>query len=345
MEHDTFLNGYALLIGIGADLPVTAKDATAVKEILINPNHAAYSPDRVHLLVDIASTRSNILDTFDTLIKQVNQNLDSTVIIYYSGHGGISSRTGEYFLVPYDYNPENFVATSISGSEFTRKIEAIKSRKLVVFLDCCHAGGILQLKEGESLIKSPMPPEILHILEGSSGRVIIVSSREEEYSYTGTPFSIFTTCLIEALQGKASTIKDGYARILDILIYLFDQVPKRAAGSQHPFVKKILDLGDNFPLCYYAAGNKYLQSELQNLQPNVLSQDLTDGKRRRLRQKHSILLAEWDTRAEKIKKMREDLAIEATSLIKFQLEKQIIEEESKLSRLSADLDEIENILN
>jgi Caspase domain len=343
--NERFLNGYALLIGVGSDLPVTAKDALAVRDILVDPHRASYSPNRVHLLVDATATKFNVLERLDLLIEQVNQNPDATVIIYYSGHGGLNSRTGEYFLIPHDYDPADFIDTSISGAEFTRKIEAIQSQKLVVFLDCCHAGGIPQMKEGEALVKSPVPPDLLHILEGSSGRVIVASSREEEYSYTGTPLSIFTTCLIEALQGKASTSRDGYARILDILIYLFDQVPKRAAGSQHPLVKKILDLGDNFPLCYYAGGSKYLSGELQNFEPVLSLKDLTASQRRRLEQRRDALLGEWDIRSEKLRKLRADLAIEAASLIRFQLEQQMMEEESKLAKLSEDLDSLENSLN
>ncbi|MEH2457552.1 hypothetical protein [Nostoc sp.] len=41
MTNQTFTNGYALLIGVGADLPVTVKDATAIRDILIDG-------DRIH---------------------------------------------------------------------------------------------------------------------------------------------------------------------------------------------------------------------------------------------------------------------------------------------------------
>ncbi|MGG6265484.1 caspase family protein [Leptolyngbya sp. AN03gr2] len=344
-ENEEFMNGYALLIGVGSDLPVTVKDATAVRDILVDSRRAAYSPDKVHLLVDAIATRAKILESLDLLAVQVNQNPDSTVIIYYSGHGGVSSRTGEYFLIPYDYNSGDWAATSVSGTEFTKKIEALQVRKLVVILDCCHAGGIPQMKGDETFVKAPIPPDLLHILEGSSGRVVVASSHDKEYSYTGTPFSVFTTCLIEALQGRASVVRDGYARILDVLVYLFDQVPKRTSDLQHPFVKKILDLGDNFPLCYYAGGSKYLPGELQSFESNILLKEPTPSQLERLKQKRDALLAEWSKRTEKLKRLHADLAIEAATTIKFQLEQQLIEEELKLARLGENLDNIEKILN
>lgn len=345
MTNQTFANGYALLIGVGADLPVTVKDATAVRDVLLDPSRAAYPPEQVKLLTESSATRQEILNAFDQIIAQVNQNPDATVIIYYSGHGGRIKRTNEYFLVPYGYDPSHRRDTAISGLEFTQKIEAIQARKLIVLLDCCHAGGVPAPKEaGETFVKSPVPPELLNVLGTGSGRVVIASSREDEYSYTGQPYSAFTDCLLEALQGKAAVNKDGYARILDVMIYLFDQVPNRASGSQHPFVNKVLDLGDNFPLCYYAGGSKFLPGEA--LTPEVIptTTGLTAGQKRRLEHKRDTLQAEWDIRSEKLKRMQADLAIEAGTAVKFQLEKQLLYEEARLARLGDELDEIEEVL-
>lgn len=42
--HQTFANGYALLIGVGADIPVTVKDATALRDVLVDSTRAGYAP-------------------------------------------------------------------------------------------------------------------------------------------------------------------------------------------------------------------------------------------------------------------------------------------------------------
>ena len=342
MTNQTFTNGYALLIGVGADLPVTVKDATALRDILIDSDRATYPLEQVTLLTETFATRQNILTAFDQIIAQVNQNPDATVIIYYSGHGGRIQRSNEYFLVPFGYDPSQRADTAISGVEFTQKIEAITARKLVVLLDCCHASGVPALKEpGETFVKSPLPPELLNVLGTGSGRVVVASSREDEYSYTGEPYSAFTDCLLSALQGKAAVNKDGYARILDILVYLFDQVPKRASGPQHPFVNKVLDLGDNFPLCYYAGGSKFLPGEAVTIETSPISTSLTPGQRRRSQQKRDALQVELDIRSEKFKQMKKAVAIEAGTAVKFQLEQQLLDEEAKLAYLSDELDKIE----
>ena len=346
MTNQTFSNGYALLIGVGADLPVTIKDATAVSDVLIDPSRAAYPLKQVQLLTETAATRQNILDAFDQLIAQVNQTPDATAIVYYSGHGGRIKSTGEYFLVPYGYDPDRRAETTISGTEFTQKIEAIKAQKLIVLLDCCHAGGVPALKGlDETFVKSPVPADLLNRLTSGGGRVVVASSREDEYSYTGTPYSVFTACLLEALQGKGSVSKDGYARILDVLIYLFGQVPQRASGSQHPFVNKMLNLGDNFPLCYYAGGSKFLPDETPMPETAIAPTSLTSGQRRRLEQRRDALNAEYKLRSEKLKRFRSSLAIESGTAVQFQLEQQLLNEEAKLASLNVELEEIEQAIS
>src|SRR5581483_3687996 len=207
MTQMSFIHGYALLIGVGADLPITVQDATALRDVLVNPHRAAYPPNQLELLTGTSADRHGILEAFDRLINRTNSDPEATVIVYYSGHGGkvdYSDNTSQYFLVPHDYDPGRPAETAISGAEFTKKIEAIKARKLIVFLDCCHAGGVPALKiPGATFIKSPMPPDLLQMLESGMGRVVVTSSRENEYSYVGHQYSIFTKCLLEALEGNA----------------------------------------------------------------------------------------------------------------------------------------------
>jgi hypothetical protein len=345
VTYSNFSNGYGLLVGVGDDLPVTVKDATALYEILTNPARAAYPVEQVRILTSEKATKSNILQQFDELAAQVKQNPQATVIIYYSGHGGYVPNTEDYYLVPYGYDANDRNTTAISGWIFTEKIEAIQAQKLVVLLDCCHAAGIPKDSE-QGLIKSPIPPDLLARLEAGTGRVVVASSRADEKSYIndqGT-YSIFTACLLQALRGKAAVQKDSYVRILDLLVYLFDQVPKQSRYPQHPVVKKILDLGDNFPLCYYAGGSKSLPDEVSVIEPEPTYQALTMGQNRRLEQRREALQQEWNLRSELVRRMRQDLVIQTGTAIKFQLEQQLLVEEAALAQLAKELEEIEHQL-
>ncbi|MBK9709820.1 MAG: caspase family protein [Kouleothrix sp.] len=344
---ELFLHGHALLIGVGRDLPTTVKDATALRDILVDPHRAAYPPNQVTMLVESAAERQNILNAFDRLISKVIADEQATVIVYFSGHGGRFERDGqpiEYGLIPHDYDPGDRNGTTISAAMFTDKIEAIKAQKLVVLLDCCHAAGMPAIKAaGETFVKSPV--DLLNMLGVGSGRVIITSSREQELSYIGDTYSIFTACLLDALAGKASMSKDSYARIIDILGYLFDQVPKRAAPYiQHPFVKQILDLDNNFPLCYYAGGSKSVPGETPIADFPSVSTGLTAGQRLRLQQKLEGLQQEWRLRNEIIKRMHAALSIEAGIKVKFQLEQEFLQETAARDQVEREIERIERVL-
>jgi len=347
--NKTFFSGHALLVGVGADLPVTAQDAMALHDVLIDPNRAAYPQGQVQLLTDQNANRKTVLDAFDSLIEQSEGNPDATVFIYYSGHGGRIERQGqanEYFLVPYGFDLGCLTETAISGREFTDKIQAIKARRLIVLLDCCHAGGVPATKDSSQIfVKAPVPPDLLNVLETGSGQVVVASSRENEFSYTGNPYSVFTACLLEALAGGATLSKDGYARVLDVLSYLFKHVPQRTSDKQHPFVNKVSDLTDNFPICFYSGGSKQMHGEAEPAVTDAsTAARLTEGQRNRYQRELERLQAEWDTRHTKVDKMRRSLAIEANVAASFQLEQQLLSEEAELDKLNTKMQEIEKLL-
>ena len=103
---------------------------------------------------------------------------------------------------------------------FTQHLQAIQAQKLLVILDCCHAGG---QAEAKGAIKSPLPPSAIAQFGSSSGRVILASSRKDEVSWTGQPYSVFTAVLLEAMAGYGAFEQDGYARILDLAMWVGTQ--------------------------------------------------------------------------------------------------------------------------
>ncbi len=166
----------------------------------------------------------------------------------------VRTLTGEfYYLLPYNYDLDRLYQTGISGVEFTDRLRAIPAQKLLVLLDCCHAGGIGEAKApGLQLAKSPLPPEAQNLLAEGSGRVLIASSQEDELSFAGRPYSAFTLALIEALCGAGVAKRDGYVRVADLALHAREVVPGRTGGRQHPILH--FEQADNFVLAYYAGG-------------------------------------------------------------------------------------------
>lgn len=247
---ELFDYGYAVVVGVGADLPVTVDDATAIANLLRDPTRCAYPTDQVRLLTNENANRETFLNSLDWLAEYAKP--DTTAVIYFSGHG---METPDYYLMPFDYNLSDLSGTALSGALFTERLRAIRAKKLVVFLDCCHAGGQAQVK---GWIKSPLPLGVTIEIGRSSGRVVLASSRKDEVSWTGQPYSVFTAALLEALAGYGAFEQDGYARILDLAMWIGRKVPERTADKQHPIIK-VSQLEDNFPLAWYSAGQKNIQ--------------------------------------------------------------------------------------
>lgn len=266
-----FDQGHALVIGVGADLPNTVDDAAGLADILKDPTRCAYRPDRVHTLTGQNATRTAILSALDDLSNlQSPISSQPTVLVYFSGHGyQVATSIGEaYYLLPYGCDVHKLSKTAINGQEFTARLRAIPAQKLLLLLDCCHAGGVGDAKApGMELVKSPLPPEATALLAEGSGRVLIASSQENELSYAGKPYSAFTLALIEALSGVGAAKQDGYVRVADLALHAREVVPGRTKGRQHPILQ--FEHADNFVLACYAGGDTQPKGLPFDVQPEI----------------------------------------------------------------------------
>lgn len=251
-----FTSGHALAIGAGADLPNTVTDAVGIANLLQDAERCAYPADQVHLLAEDKATRADILTALEQLADRAGA--EATVVFYFSGHGyEVSMPIGkQYFLMPYGYQTNDLLNTAISGQELMAKLQAIKAQKMLILLDCCHAGGIDDAAEkapGIQFVKAPLPEGAVAALGKGHGRVIISSCKAYEKSYTGEPYSQFTQALLEAFAGAGLSKADGYVRAADLALYAAKTVPQYTKDKQNPVLH--FDQADNFVVGYYAAGD------------------------------------------------------------------------------------------
>lgn len=278
-NNSTFSNGYALLIGVGSDLPMTVKDVNAINDVLTNPEMAAYKPkEHVKLLTEEKATKKNILDGLGWLIKKAKSNPEATIFIYYSGHGG-SPKKGdkdEYYLLPYDYiENEDKKEFRLSGKEWIGKINKIKAQKIFVTLDCCHAEGVLS--KGEIYVKGSQ--KLIEQLGGGKGRVVLASCKDDELSYARPHLSVFTEIFLEAMKGIASK-EEEYVAVIDVVQHVLKEVPKRARilnKTQTPVLANTNNLDGAFTLCKHNKGvSDILRKELSIKEDKSLSSKSED---------------------------------------------------------------------
>ncbi|WP_335181218.1 caspase family protein [Nostoc sp.] len=235
-----FADGYALLIGVGESayqrlsLPVTVKDVQALHQVLVDPNFCAYPNDTQHvrLLHDQEATRNQILKELNWLKQQAQANPEATVVVYYSGHGWFSKSQNRYYLLPHDTDPLDLEGSSLSAEEFTNALRQIKSKRLLVIIDSCHAAGMATAKKAPSDFEEiPIPKSVIDDLSQGKGRVVFTSSQGEESSWIrpDNEMSIYTYHLIEALQGKGNQSRDDVVKISHLMNYLGKKVPESAS--------------------------------------------------------------------------------------------------------------------
>ncbi|MEZ4641594.1 MAG: caspase family protein [Chloroflexota bacterium] len=240
----TFLHGYALLIGVGMceyanwSLPVTVHDAQALQNILTNVHLCAYPNDSNHLrfLHNETATRRGIMDGLAWLQAQTAVDTEATAVVYFSGHGWMAHKTGEYYLIPSDVHPFDIAGTAVSATVFTEALRRIEAKRLLVIIDSCHAEGMATAKDASG-VKLPadfsqtaVPQRMITSLKQGEGRAVFTSSRDTQKSWVrpDQSMSIYTFHLIEALQGASNKPGETVVRLSNLMNYLSQTVPSSA---------------------------------------------------------------------------------------------------------------------
>ena len=257
-ELKASLDGFqALLIGVGdyehqgfANLPATIRDVQTVADLLADPERCGYPPAHIQTIIGLDANADNIRAATEALAQSATPQ--STVFFYFSGHGGRSLENGQWrtYLCPREADPDDLSNTAISGDEFNAALAAIPARRLLVVLDACHAGGSAELKaaDGTTIWKSGLPEDYYEALIQGSGRVVIASSKAEQYSHVRPQgdLSLFTYHLRDALHGKAAVRGDGLIHVLDVFHYVNEAV--QADEPEQTPILKAKDLDLNFPI-------------------------------------------------------------------------------------------------
>jgi len=248
-------DAFAIVIGIGGDLPETIRDAEGISAHFVDKDRCAFRRENVQLLTGPSADRPGILTALGQLSALADRP-ETTAIVYYSGHGGTVEREqrDRFFLAPNGFAEDAIAATGIWDEEFAEALGGIRAGKLVVLLDCCHAGGLAHVKDSRAIKPGP-PDDFLKRLVLGTGRVVISSSRRDQLSYGGYPYSLFTAALLEGFAGYGSLNEDGFVKLGDLVRWLGEEVPRRSERNQMP----VLDASRtdlDFPLSYYAGGSR-----------------------------------------------------------------------------------------
>jgi len=164
---------WAVMVGVShykspkiGDAPGCAEDAEELFQLL----SPTWGDEHIKLLLNSEAPKSEVRAAVEWLVS--NEDTNDTVLFFFSGHGDPDG-----YIAPYD---AYYTKTWISSGELSRWLSPLESKRVVIILDTCYAG---QYETDLS----------------DSGRVVLMSSGADEYSYSGSDGGVFAYYLLEAL--------------------------------------------------------------------------------------------------------------------------------------------------
>ncbi len=236
-------NSYALVIGVSdytngwPDLPGVKEDIPAVREVLEKHGFevtVVENPDYEELG-----------KAFTDFINSHGREPDDRLLFYFTGHGHTHRK--KYgaemgYIVPADApNPHidlnGFLAKAMSMQMIEVYARNIDSKHALFLFDSCFSGSLFSITKA-------IPRNITDKTSKPIRQFITSGSADEEVPDR----SIFRQQFVEALNGEADTLEDGYVTGMELGEFLHAKVVNYSRGSQHPQYGKIrdplLDKGD-----------------------------------------------------------------------------------------------------
>jgi len=243
-----FPDDWGLIIGVEdyAHLPrvdYARKDALVIKEYF---NQILGVPEEnIITLIDSDATRARIAGYLKRYIPN-NVSRETTLYVYFAGHGAPDMQKGEPYLVPYDGDTLFIEETGYKLKDFYKAIYDLNVNQAYVFLDSCFSG--VANRAAEMLTKGTRPALIKVEAVGlATQEVISISAATNDQVSNPLPreeHGLFTFYLLKALKGQADDNEDRFVTIKEIYDYVNRQVTRvarRMGKEQTPTISPALE--------------------------------------------------------------------------------------------------------
>jgi len=228
-------NAYAVIIGIEqyrqkmptADFAV--HDAQVVADYLLKV--MGYPAENVVILLNHKATKSDF-DKYLGRWLSNNVEKDSSVFIYYSGHGAPNPNTGDTYLVPYDGDPTFIDDTGYSLQRLYEQLGRLPAREIIVALDSCFSGA-----GGRSVMAKGARPLVMNlqsafVLPRNVTVMAAASSHQISSTYEEKSHGLFTYFMLKGIKDGAVVRQDGSIAVGDLFTFMKPQI-ERIARKQY----------------------------------------------------------------------------------------------------------------
>lgn len=196
---------WGLIIGIENynRLPTVSfarKDALIVRDYFIRV--LGVPEANIISLIDTDATKARIEGYLKKYIP-ANVGKDTTLYVYYAGHGMPGLTKGEPYLVPFDADTQLIEQTGYKLTTFYQDLHQIELKRVYVFLDSCFSG--MASRAAEMLVKN-VRPALIHVenVQPPSSSIISLNATTTDQLSNAWPekrHGLFTYYLLRGIRG------------------------------------------------------------------------------------------------------------------------------------------------
>lgn len=259
---------YAIVIGIKDypgnlnDLYYTVNDANSMASYLTQSGWTV-----TNTLTDSAATRSAIQSAIAALLSRVSSN--SSILVYYSGHGSISYDNTTAYMIPWDglTSSNGFdVGRWITPADIDGWMTSVPCTNRILILDSCYSGGFVDDSISSDAAPANYGPNDGGITAGtlsvafseasgllanafsamSDPAILTISAagaQELSYDDGGTLHGAFTYWLLKAFTDSAAdsdgnrlvTATEAYAYAKNELLANWDAINYDVPNASYPY--------------------------------------------------------------------------------------------------------------
>lgn len=241
-------NNYAVVIGISQyreevipKVAYAVKDAEAIAQLL--ESQGGIPKVNIKLLTGAKATIGDLRSHFGDWL-QMRIKPDSTVYVYFAGHGTPNPQTGEAYLVPWDGHPD-FLSGLFPLKELYETLSKLPAKDIIVFLDSCFSGA-----PGRSVLQKGARPMVISVenpLLASGNVIVLAASTGNQISsdYDRSEHGLFTYYLLKGLRGAADQDQDQRVTLKELAPYVRQQVAKTSVDELNREQTPVLLPGEN----------------------------------------------------------------------------------------------------
>jgi uncharacterized caspase-like protein len=167
-----------------------------------------YADRNVVLLTDNQAARASVAKYVESWLPQ-RVTKDSSVFVYFSGHGAPDPATGAAYVMPWDGDAKYLADTGYPLKRLYAKLNELPADQLVVVLDSCFSGA-----GGRSVMVAGARPLVTKtdVGRGDTGRVVVFSASGSDEITGSLPdqgHGLFTYYFLKGLNGEAVPTPEG----------------------------------------------------------------------------------------------------------------------------------------